>query len=202
MNDRLSLLIVAHNEEALLAEAILAGRVYANEVVVVVQQSNDLTLKIACELADTVLEQPKMGGCEFSRKAGIEACQGAWVLQLDADERLTDYGQSQLRTLLRAPNTAYALRRVTTVDGQLIEDAYHLRLLRPDQWDGDYLTVHRALGVNHTIEVGTVGALPVIDHHKSGTRQAEADERYRRYGYTRSEARPEWANIAWTVRHK
>ena len=84
---RLSTLTVAHNEEHNLA-ACLEALSFADERVVVLDRCTDRSKEIALASgADTIIEGawPIEGD---RRNAGIEACKGDWVLEVDADERV------------------------------------------------------------------------------------------------------------------
>ncbi len=199
----LSVLIVAHNEELRLPGCIEKARHYADEIVVVVGQSEDTTLPLAIELADVVLEHPALGCAEFSRGAGIRVCSGDWVLVLDADEHLTEYGETVIRPLLeRTERARFLLRRLTTVDGATIEDAHHCRLIRPQYWDGVSNVVHSDIkGLAGVVDVRVEGP-PAIAHYKTEAEQHAANVKVRRLGYLRTEARPEGADIPWEIRHK
>ena len=94
---RLSALIVARNEEQRLP-ACLASVVFADEVVVVLDRSTDGSADLARAAGARVVE----GAWELEgerRNAGIAACSGDWVLEVDADERVS-------------PDLAQAVRRV------------------------------------------------------------------------------------------
>jgi glycosyltransferase involved in cell wall biosynthesis len=83
---RLSALVVARNEEARLP-ACLASVAFADEVVVVLDRSTDGSAAVARAAGARVIE----GAWELEgdrRNAGIEACTGDWVLEVDADERV------------------------------------------------------------------------------------------------------------------
>src|SRR5262249_51014659 len=127
----ISVTIVACNEEARLRWCIENIRPYVDEVVVVVQHSEDHTLEVARELADVVIEHPCYRFAEPSRPAAHAATSGDWVLVLDADERLSDYGKAHLRTWVDDSGVdVYSLRRLTLVDGAQLEDLAHPRLFR------------------------------------------------------------------------
>jgi glycosyltransferase involved in cell wall biosynthesis len=82
----LSVLVVAHNEEAHL-DACLATASFANEIVVVLDRCTDRSREIALAHSAKLVEGswPNEG---TRRRAGIEAAAGPWILELDADERL------------------------------------------------------------------------------------------------------------------
>jgi len=92
---RLSALVVAHNEERQLGDC-LDGLTFADEIVVVLDKCTDGTQGIA-EAAGAVtlagswdIEGPR-------RMAGIEACQGDWILEVDADERVSTELAAEVR---------------------------------------------------------------------------------------------------------
>lgn len=82
----LSALVVAHDEAAQLADC-LSCLAFADEIVVVLDRCRDRSREIALEFTDRVVE----GAWEREgprRHAGIEACRGGWILEIDADERV------------------------------------------------------------------------------------------------------------------
>ena len=84
---RLSALVVARNEEGQLADCLTALG-FADEIVVVLDRCQDGSAKIARRFADRLVE----GAWEREgsrRQAGIAACHGQWILEIDADERVT-----------------------------------------------------------------------------------------------------------------
>lgn len=84
---RLSALIVARNEQERLPDC-LASVAFADEVVVVLDRSTDASAEIAHAAGAKVIE----GGWELEgerRNTGIEACTGDWILEVDADERVS-----------------------------------------------------------------------------------------------------------------
>ena len=82
----LSALVVARNEAAQLAEC-LARLGFADEIVVVLDRCEDGSRDIALQFTDRIVE----GGWEREgprRNAGIAACRGEWIVEIDADERV------------------------------------------------------------------------------------------------------------------
>ncbi len=98
MTPRLSALVVAHNEEARIA-ACLERLAFADEIVVVLDRCTDRTREIAGSYTDRFLE----GAWTVEgdrRNAGIAACRGDWVLEVDADERVTPELAEEVRRLI------------------------------------------------------------------------------------------------------
>ena len=85
----LSALVVAHNEQAQLADCLETLR-FADEIVVVLDRCTDGSRDIAARFTNRLLEGdwPVEGD---RRNDGIAACTGPWVLEIDADERASRY---------------------------------------------------------------------------------------------------------------
>jgi glycosyltransferase involved in cell wall biosynthesis len=83
---RLSALVVVRNEEAQLAQC-LSRLAFADEIVVVLDRCEDRSADIARQFTDRIVEGAweREGG---RRNAGIAACRGEWILEVDADERV------------------------------------------------------------------------------------------------------------------
>jgi glycosyltransferase involved in cell wall biosynthesis len=82
----ISAVVVVHNEESQLAEC-LATVSFVDELVVVLDRCTDRSKEIAARFTAHLIE----GAWEREgprRHAGIDACTGAWVLEVDADERV------------------------------------------------------------------------------------------------------------------
>jgi glycosyltransferase involved in cell wall biosynthesis len=92
---RLSALVVSHNEEAQLA-ACLSRLTFADETVVVLDRCTDRSRDIAGEFTDEIVE----GAWEREgprRNAGIAACHGEWIVEIDADERVSPMLAAEIR---------------------------------------------------------------------------------------------------------
>lgn len=95
----LSVVIMAKNEEALIARCI--GSVsWADEVLVIDSGSTDRTREIAASLGATVYEQPWLG-FSAQRNRGAELAQHDWILFLDADEIVTKELAASVTQVLR-----------------------------------------------------------------------------------------------------
>lgn len=91
----LTALVVAHNEEHQLA-ACLSALAFADEIVVVLDRCTDGSKAIADRLAHKVIE----GAWEIEgprRNTGLDACTGDWILEVDADERVSPALAAEIR---------------------------------------------------------------------------------------------------------
>jgi glycosyltransferase involved in cell wall biosynthesis len=104
---RLSALVVAHDEERQLAEC-LACLAFADEIVVVLDRCRDRSREIALGFTERLVE----GAWEREgprRHAGIEACRGQWVLEIDVDERVTRELAREIRWVADTSTAAWHL---------------------------------------------------------------------------------------------
>src|SRR4051812_37368195 len=84
---RLSACIIARDEQAHLPDC-LASVAFCDEIVVVDSGSRDATREIARAAGATVVDQPWLGyGAQ--RNVAIDHAAGAWILEVDADERVS-----------------------------------------------------------------------------------------------------------------
>ena len=99
---RLSAVVVIHNEESRLADCLDRLR-FADEIVVVLDRCTDRSAEIARRFTDRLVE----GAWEQEagrRTAGIEACRGDWILEVDADERVSPALAAEIReTVANSP---------------------------------------------------------------------------------------------------
>ncbi|AMW35405.1 glycosyltransferase family 2 protein [Haematospirillum jordaniae] len=95
---RLSVLVVVHNEEARLP-ACLERLTFADEIVVVLDRCTDRSPDIARSAGARMIEGawPVEGD---RRNAGIEACRGDWILEVDADEHVSPALAAEVRAVI------------------------------------------------------------------------------------------------------
>ncbi|MDE2227901.1 MAG: glycosyltransferase family 2 protein [Alphaproteobacteria bacterium] len=104
---KLSALVVARNEAAQLG-ACLATLGFADEVVVLLDRSIDSSATIARDAGVKVIE----GAWDIEgprRNAGYESCAGPWILEVDADERVTPELAAEIRAALPDAKADYFL---------------------------------------------------------------------------------------------
>jgi glycosyltransferase involved in cell wall biosynthesis len=118
-SSQLSALVVAHDEERQLAEC-LACLSFADEIVVVLDRCCDRSREIALAFTERLVE----GAWEREgprRHAGIAACRGEWILEVDADERVIPELAAEIRRVVTTSKTAWHLIPVDNyVGGRLV----------------------------------------------------------------------------------
>ena len=92
---KLSAVISVHNEENQLTECLKTLE-FADEIVVLLDKCTDGSEAIAQTFTDRIVHGawPKEGA---RRNAGIEACTGNWVFEIDADERVPEALAKEIR---------------------------------------------------------------------------------------------------------
>jgi glycosyltransferase involved in cell wall biosynthesis len=100
----LSACIIARDEAHRLPDC-LASVAFCDEVVVVDSGSTDATVKIAVTAGARVIEQPWLG-FSAQRNVALDHARGDWVLEIDADERLTPALSAEIVLFLADPDCA------------------------------------------------------------------------------------------------
>ncbi|NQV82682.1 MAG: glycosyltransferase family 2 protein [Rhodospirillales bacterium] len=120
---QLSALVVVHNEDAQLADC-LAGLAFADEIVVVLDKCTDGSKDIAARFTDRLIE----GTWELEgdrRNAGIEACRGAWIFEIDADERVPEVlAREIVATVNKAGGDIFDVPVHNHIGGRLVRNGW------------------------------------------------------------------------------
>lgn len=106
-DNSLSALVVIHNEEKHLPEC-LGCLSFVDEIVVVLDKCTDQSKEIALRFADKIIE----GSWSIEgerRNLGIETCSGKWILEVDADERVTPELACEIREKINTEKDGYFL---------------------------------------------------------------------------------------------
>ena len=113
---RLSALVVARNEAARLP-GCLATLSFADEVLVVLDRSTDASAAIARDSGAILLEGAwALEG--HRRNAGIAACTGDWILEVDADERVPPELGAEIRRVIEVSTAAFHRVRIDNYVGE------------------------------------------------------------------------------------
>ena len=102
---RLSALVVARNEAGRIAPC-LERLEFADEIVVLLDRSTDRTGEIARARGAVVVDGAWAIEAE-RRNAGIEACTGDWILEVDADEWATPALGNEIRAAIAGAEPGY-----------------------------------------------------------------------------------------------
>jgi glycosyltransferase involved in cell wall biosynthesis len=110
----LSVALAVYNEAENLASCLESVRTIADEIVIVDGTSTDRTVEIAKQFGAKVLIEENRENFHINKTHAIDACTGDWILQLDADERVSQMLSKEIHAIV-------------TGDQAVAADAYYLR---------------------------------------------------------------------------
>lgn len=140
---KLSVVISTYNEERMIEDCLQSVR-FADEIILVDNQSTDKTVGIAKRYTNKIFSRPNNPlMLNLNKNFGFTKATGDWILSLDADERVSEELQAEINTALshQAPNTrhqapnGYLIPRKNIIFGKWIRHGlwypdYQLRLFR------------------------------------------------------------------------
>jgi len=88
--ETISIAIAAYNEEDMIAECLAAVAGWATEIVLVDGGSSDETVSIATKHGARIIPADNPPMFHINKQRAIDACRGNWILQLDADEVVSE----------------------------------------------------------------------------------------------------------------
>lgn len=128
---RVSLCMIARDEERFLPDCLRRAAPCVDEIVVVDTGSKDRTVEIAESFGAKVIRRAWDDDFSAPRNAGIAAATGDWILVLDADEFLLDGAKEQIAKLTLDPAVAgYHMRFVNVYSGGKTAGVMMVRLFR------------------------------------------------------------------------
>lgn len=168
MKNRLSVIVITRNEQEALPDCLSSVKNIADEIVVVDTNSVDNTVEIARSFGAKILTH-EFSGFSAQKQFALDQAQGPWVLNIDADERVSPNLAAELKRLLDgegAPEfNGYKIffhhhfgRSRLRFGG--VQNETHLRLFRKDKARYGTEPVHEGISVE-----APVGSLfSYIDH--------------------------------------
>lgn len=114
----LSVIVITKNESHNI-KACLLSAAFADEIVVLDSGSTDDTVEIARSMGARVSFSADWQGFGIQKNRALALASSEWVLSLDADERISDKLQAEIRATLAAPTfDVYSLPRLSSYCGQ------------------------------------------------------------------------------------
>jgi glycosyltransferase involved in cell wall biosynthesis len=99
----ISVALATYNEEKNIARCLKSVKDWADEIVVVDGGSSDNTVKIAKKYGAKIIHAGNPQVFHINKQKAIDACKGKWILQLDADEIVSqDLQKEILKTTLNS----------------------------------------------------------------------------------------------------
>jgi tetratricopeptide (TPR) repeat protein len=128
----LSAALIVRNEERFLAGCLLSLAGLVDEVVVVDTGSTDRSREIARDLGARLADFPWCGDFAAARNRSLDLARGAWILYIDADERVSAGTRAELLPLLLNPRFAACTVRFRPITGFTRYREHRLFRRRPD----------------------------------------------------------------------
>lgn len=112
---KLSVALAVHNEGDNLAACLESIKDLAEEIVIVDGASTDNTVAVAQKYGAKVIKEENRTNFHINKQIAIDACTSPWILQLDADERVSSMLAQEIKAAVEAPlagaPSAYYLKR-------------------------------------------------------------------------------------------
>lgn len=163
---RITLFIIAKNEERRIAPCILSARDIVSEIIVIDSNSTDKTELVCRDLGAQVYKR-EFDGFTNQKNFALSKVTGDWALNLDADERLSPALKEEILQAVTHPDIAgyylpfsnYFLGKKMRFSG--LNKEKHLRLVRPKKSHYVGGLVHEGLKVE-----GPLGTLHhAVEHY-------------------------------------
>ncbi|MDD5347930.1 MAG: glycosyltransferase family 2 protein [Candidatus Omnitrophica bacterium] len=160
-----TVVIIARNEEANIAEALKSAHGWAGEIIVVDDNSIDRTAVISAQYARVLKRHMENEG--IHRNWAYAQARTDWVLSLDADEQLTPELRDEImRTIQTTSHVAFDIPLRNFIGTYWVRfggwyPAPKVRLFRRDRFKYEEVQVHPRVVVD-----GTVGHLTADIIHK------------------------------------
>lgn len=180
---RLSLIVIAKNEEASIERCLRSAAIIADEIVLVDSASTDRTVEIAKRFQAKILQPGDWPGFGLQKQRAQAAATGEWILSLDADEWIEEDLVQEISEVLsdRSPASGYRIPRRNRFIGKVVKHGgwwpdYVLRLYRNESGRFNDNLVHESVVV-----AGEVRTLRNPIEHNTIVSDADADEKVERY---------------------
>lgn len=152
--EKLSAIIIVYNEEKNIKECLESIN-WVDEIIIVDSFSQDKTVKI-CQQFTNKIFQRQWPGYAAQKQFALDHATYRWVLSIDADERVTNELQQEIRNVLKSNNSiydGYYIPRLSTFLGKEIyhsgwRPGYQLRLFRKQKTKLSHWRVHEGFLVN------------------------------------------------------
>jgi glycosyltransferase involved in cell wall biosynthesis len=151
----LSVAVAVYNEEKNIGTCLASVSGLADEIVVVDGGSADATVSKVRKFTSHIIETDNPPIFHINKQKALDACRGEWILQLDADETVTEHLSREIRTIINSPESlnGYYIPRRNYFWGHFMKkggqypDAV-IRLIRRGKAHFPCKSVHEQIEVN------------------------------------------------------
>lgn len=125
--DNISAVIIAKNEEANISEC-LKSISWVNEIILVDAESTDKTVELTKNFTSKIFVH-KWEGFTKQKEFAVSKASNEWILNIDADERISPLLKDEIKNLTETDIVGYYLRR---------ESYFLSKHIKSCGWDSDY----------------------------------------------------------------
>lgn len=125
--DNISAVIIAKNEEANISEC-LKSISWVNEIILVDAESTDKTVELTKNFTSKIFVH-KWEGFTKQKEFAVSKASNEWILNIDADERISSLLKDEIKNLTETDIIGYYLRR---------ESYFLSKHIKSCGWDSDY----------------------------------------------------------------
>lgn len=133
---KISVVLAVYNEEENLQNCLNSVKDLADEIVIVDGGSIDKTIEIAKKFKAQIIQTSNPPVFHINKNKAIDAAEGKWILQLDADEMVTEELKEEIKKVINTEdNNGYWIPRKNLFLGKFLTKGgqypdYTLRLYR------------------------------------------------------------------------
>jgi glycosyltransferase involved in cell wall biosynthesis len=157
--ESLSVVLATYNEEANLAKVLESVKDLADEIIIVDGSSTDRTVEIAKKYGAKVTVAKNLPNFHINKQKAIDLATKDWILQLDADERVSEELAREIKSKLEDSKAAdgYWMARKNWFLGRFLMKGgqypdYTLRLYRKGKGSLPQISVHEQAEVVGKVE--------------------------------------------------
>lgn len=157
----ISVVISAFNEAEKIKDCLSSVQ-WADEIIVIDNQSTDATAEIARSMKAKVYSEPNKLMLNHNKNLGFERATSTWILNLDADERVTPELEQEIKNIINSNQqfVGYKIPRKNIIFGKWIEHGlwwpdHQLRLFQKGKGKFPCVHVHEYIEVTGEIETLT-----------------------------------------------
>jgi glycosyltransferase involved in cell wall biosynthesis len=154
---KLSVALAVHNEESTIVDCLQSVGQLADEIVVVDGSSTDNTVVLAEKFTGKIIKTDNPAMFHINKQKALEVCTGEWILQLDADEIVTQELKAEiLQVIQKSENNGYYIPRKNIFWGHFMKKGgqypdYVMRLVRNGKARFPCKNVHEQISVDGNI---------------------------------------------------
>lgn len=104
---KISVVLAVYNEEKNLEECLESVKNFAWEIIIVDGGSSDKTLDIAKKFGAKIIQTNNPPNFHINKNKAIDAAEGDWILQLDADEVVTEDLAEEIKKVIEFKSNIY-----------------------------------------------------------------------------------------------